>query len=176
MKKLLIVITLLCSCGLLYSEELHMENFIVKEISNRAKSETFYLGQIKSKKDFETFVNNYAIEEIENYSGFHDVIKAYNKDIDLYFTKGEVYTLVEIHIKADKYYLQNTSITVNKSIEEALTKYSNSFTKIKNNDNYYFAEIEDYTSEFSNLAFLNISLCVNDEIIEKIVLYYSFTL
>lgn len=176
MKKVFFILFLLFSISTIYAERISIENYVVKEISNNSKQETFYLGQTKSKAVFDSFKTIYESEKIDNYDGFNNVIKLFNKDIELYFTEGDIYKLVEIRIKTNKYFLYGTSISVGTNINEAIDNYRESFTSMKEHSQYYFAEIEDIFFEFPGVSFFNISLEVKDDIIQNIILYYSFAI
>lgn len=176
MKKNVFIIIMLFVLQSLFAENLHFENYIVKEDSNKFRTDTYYLGQIKSKSMIETLKNNNSYEYLDNYGGYSNVLKISNNDIVLYFRESELFSLIEIRLLTSKYYLNGTSIKTETSINDVIAKYNTSFTKYENEKTYYFAELEDYTSEFADTSFFNISLCVDNEIIKEIVLYYSFTL
>lgn len=160
----------------IFSQHLSLENYIVKEKKSNWKKETFFLGQRKTEKEFQNLKNNYQIQEIGDYDGWKNTIKVYNDNIDLYFTKNDIYKLVEIRIKTDNYCLVNTPIQVGNLIDDIIKKYPDVFSSYNSIDQYYFTELEDYTQEFEDVSFLNISLSVNEGRVNEILLYYSFTI
>ena len=175
-KKIVLISFFFLYFGRLFAETISMENFIVKELSNRGKKNTFYLGQIKSESEYKALTSYFHEEIIGDYSGYKNVVKVYDENIELLFMKSDVFRLVEIKIKTSKYILYNTSIKVGTSLSDAISNYHDSFENYKNEGKYYFAEYPDIYNEFSDVSFLNISLEVKNEIINSIVLYYSYTI
>ena len=64
MKKVFFILILLFSISTIYAERISIENYVVKEISNKSKQETFYLGQTKSKAVFDSFKAIYESESV----------------------------------------------------------------------------------------------------------------
>lgn len=173
MKKIFIFLLIFLLSINCYSQEIKYENFIVKRNTNTYRRDTYYLGQVKSKTEFYNFISNFNHEKIDLYDGFRNVIKVFDENIDLYFTENDVFTLIEIKVKTDEYELYKTKIKIGNHINDVLSNYIESF---KNEGKYYYAEIEDFTNEFEELAFYNISIQVEEDIIKSIILYYSFVL
>ncbi len=155
---------------------LSFENFVVKENTSNWKKKTFYLGQIKSTSEFKELLSDFRYTEIGDYEGFKNVIKLYDENIELLFTNSENYKLIEIKIKTNKYSLYKTPIEIGKSINEAISDYSECFENYNGEGIYYFAEIEDFLFGFDGVSFFNISLYTEKSIIKTIIVYYSFSL
>ncbi|MCR4900258.1 MAG: hypothetical protein K5907_05525 [Treponema sp.] len=160
----------------LFCNDLHLENFVVKQNTSDWQKETFYLGQIKSESEFNELISTYSYKMIGDYEGFKNIVKIFDENIELFYTKNEVIKLVEIRIKTNKYHLYNTNIQVGRNIKEGLYNYYDCFENYKNEGVYYFTELEDFINEFDGVSFLNISVSCKKEIIDEIILYYSFSL
>ena len=176
MKKKLFILLFTLIFVNVYGQSLSFENFVVKENTSNWRKKTFYLGQIKSETDFKEMSSEYEYEEIGDYDGFKNAVKLYNEDIELFFTVSDFYKIIEIKIKTNKYYLYRTSIEVGNKLKEAIADYNEDFENYNNEGAYYFAELEDIFFDFEGVSFYNISLYTKQEIIESIILYYSFSL
>lgn len=160
----------------LYAQDLRYENLIVKKNTDTYHRDTFYLGQVKSKNSFNDLFSNFKHEKYEDYYGFKNVIKVYDDNIDLYFIETDVFTLIEIKLKSEVYELYNTSLKVGNNKEDFISNYSESIKYDDKENNNYYVELEDITSEFEGSTFYNILVSVKDEFITSITLYYSFAL
>lgn len=176
MKKKLIFIFCFLQVMNLFCKDLTFENFVVKQNTSDWKKDTFYLGQIKTQSEFDEVITNFEYVLIGDYDGFKNVVKVYDDNIELFFSKSEVYKLIEIKIKSDKYIMNGTPIKIGNSLEKSIADYYDSFENYKNEGLFYFAELEDFTNEFDGVAFYNISLSCKQGVIDSIILYYSFTL
>lgn len=143
MKKKLIFILCFLQVMNLFCKDLTFENFVVKQNTSDWKKETFYLGQIKTQSELDELITNYKSDVIGDYDGFKSVVKVYDENIELFFSKSEIIKLVEIKIKSDKYILYGTQIKIGNSLEKSIADYYNCFENYKNEGLYYFTELED---------------------------------
>lgn len=176
MKKQLIFLLCFFQVMNLFCKDLTFENFVIKQNTSDWKKDTFYLGQLKTQSELDELIKNYKYDKIGDYDGFKSVVKVYDENIELFFSKSEIFKLIEIRIKSDKYILYGTSIKIGNSLENAIKDYYNCFENYNNEGEYYFAELADFTNEFDGVAFFNISLFCKQGVIDNIILYYSFTL
>ena len=97
MKKKLIFILCFLQVMNLFCKDLTFENFVVKQNTSDWKKETFYLGQIKTQSELDELISNYKSDVIGDYDGFKNVVKVYDENIELFFSKSEIIKLVEIN-------------------------------------------------------------------------------
>lgn len=176
MKKIYLIVILFIISINLYSQNITFENFVVKRKTEMFRRDTYYIGQVKSRTAFTELISLFTYENIKEYGGYKNVFKLYDENIDLYFNETEVFTLIEIKIKTDEYELYKSLIKVGDNIDTIIKTYPNWFVNYNDERKFYFAELEDFTNEFEDSVFYNISLQVENNIIKNIILYYSFAL
>lgn len=178
MKKLIIYFMFLFSVKL-FATDLTLDDFIVKGKKNKFLTETFYLGQIKTKTEIDELQNIYSFEELNNYEGYNNVIKIFDDDIDLFFYEDshyKYYKLVEINLKSSNFHLYKSNQSVGCIFSEKASILYSSLKKYETISGYYFGKIEDPTFDDPDVVFMNISVLVDNDIIQNIILYYSYNL